>query len=61
MTRGHYEWYRWVMPMFLHAGFLHPIFNLAFSTILQLIIGAILEKILTLYRTCAIYLVSGYI
>lgn len=49
------EWYRFIMPIFLHADFLHLVMNL----IAQVIIGSMMEKLLTLYRTGAIYLLAG--
>lgn len=55
MTMSTHQWYRWIMPMFLHSGFLHLMMNL----LSQLILGAMMEKVLTLYRTCAIYFLSG--
>ena len=55
MTWEYKEWYRFFMPIFLHADFLH----LAMNLISQLVIGSMLERILTLYRTCAIYFLSG--
>lgn len=43
------------MPIFLHAGFLHLMMNV----MSQIIIGAMMERVLTLYRTAAIYFISG--
>jgi len=43
------------MPMFLHGGLVHLIMNL----VSQLIIGSIIEKMLSLYQTSVIYFLSG--
>ena len=55
MTWQEQQWYRWLMPIFLHGDFLHITMNL----MSQLILGAMMEKVLTLYRACIIYFISG--
>lgn len=55
MTLKHREWYRWMMPIFLHGSLLHIL-----TTVLcQFIIVSIVEKILTLYKAWKIYVLSG--
>ncbi len=56
MKGQHFEFYRWVMPMFLHAGLLHIMMN----TFCQLILCTMMERIFTMYRTAVIYFVAGY-
>ena len=57
MTLSHFQPYRWIMPMFLHANFLHLIMN----TFAQFILGALIESIIGFHRIAAIYLLSGYV
>jgi rhomboid protease GluP len=47
--------YRWFMPMFLHASFLHILFNSIFG----LIFGTMLESIVGQIRMMFIWIVSG--
>lgn len=49
------QWYRVFTPMFLHAGFLHIIFNL----LLQLTMGASLERHIGILKYAIIYIASG--
>lgn len=49
------EWYRFIMPIFLHAGFLHILMNL----VAQLIIGSMIEMLLSSARSFTIYILSG--
>eukprot|EP00826_Nyctotherus_ovalis_P015069 TRINITY_DN14249_c0_g2_i2.p1 TRINITY_DN14249_c0_g2~~TRINITY_DN14249_c0_g2_i2.p1 ORF type:complete len:222 (+),score=26.95 TRINITY_DN14249_c0_g2_i2:479-1144(+) len=55
MTVKEREWFRWVMPMFLHGSF----FQIVITVLLQLILGSLIEKIITLYRASIIYFLSG--
>ena len=47
--------YRWIMPMFLHAGFLHILFN----TLFALIFGTMLESIVGQLRIFYVWIISG--
>lgn len=49
------QWYRIFIPIFLHAGFLHIIFNL----LLQLTMGASIERNIGILKYAIIYIVSG--
>lgn len=49
------QWYRIITPMFLHAGFLHIIFNI----LLQLTMGTTMEKSIGFVKFAIIYLASG--
>lgn len=50
-----HQWYRVITPIFLHAGFLHIIFNL----LLQITMGWSVEKAIGLIKYSIIYLASG--
>ncbi|KAI5967576.1 hypothetical protein CANMA_003010 [Candida margitis] len=49
------QWYRVFIPIFLHAGFLHIIFNL----LLQLTMGASIERNIGILKYAIIYIASG--
>lgn len=49
------QWYRVVTPIFLHAGFLHILFNL----LLQVTMGGTIERKIGLIKYAIIYLSSG--
>lgn len=49
------QWYRVITPIFLHAGFLHILFNL----LLQLTMGWSVEKAIGWIKFSVIYLASG--
>lgn len=49
------QWYRVITPIFLHAGFLHIIFNL----LLQVTMGASIERQIGVIKFAIIYLMSG--
>lgn len=49
------QWYRIITPIFLHAGFLHIIFNL----LLQATMGFTIERIIGLVKYGIIYMASG--
>lgn len=49
------QWYRIFIPIFLHAGFLHIIFNL----LLQITMGASIERNIGILKYAIIYIVSG--
>lgn len=50
-----HQWYRVITPIFLHAGFLHIIFNL----LLQITMGWSVEKAIGWLKYSIIYLASG--
>lgn len=50
-----HQWWRFIVPIFLHAGFVHIGFNL----LLQLRLGAELEKEIGIIRFVLVYLSSG--
>lgn len=50
-----HQWYRIITPIFLHAGFLHIIFNL----LLQVTMGASIERSIGIIKYSIIYLMSG--
>lgn len=49
------QWYRIFIPIFLHAGFLHIIFNL----LLQVTMGASVERSIGILKYAIIYILSG--
>ncbi|KAJ5071129.1 rhomboid-like protein [Anaeramoeba ignava] len=49
------QWYRFFVPMFLHAGFVHLLSNLLF----QLTTARLIEKMIGTIRFAIIYLLSG--
>jgi len=49
------QWFRFVIPIFLHAGLLHLIFNLTF----QIRTGIQMEKDFGTWRIMIIYMASG--
>lgn len=49
------QWYRVITPIFLHAGFLHILFNL----LLQVTMGFSIERSIGLIKYAFIYLISG--
>lgn len=50
-----HQWYRIITPIFLHAGFLHIIFNL----LLQISMGYSIERRIGSIKYAIIYLISG--
>lgn len=50
-----HQWYRVITPMFLHAGFLHILFNL----LLQVTMGASIERSIGFIKYAIIYLMCG--
>ena len=49
------QWYRFIVPMFLHAGIIH----IAFNMLLQLTLGREIEKVIGSIRFLVVYLSSG--
>ncbi|PTU17279.1 hypothetical protein P175DRAFT_0519325 [Aspergillus ochraceoroseus IBT 24754] len=49
------QWFRFIIPMFLHSGFIHIGFNL----IVQLTMGADMERMIGWWRYTIVYLSSG--
>lgn len=49
------QWYRIFIPMFLHAGFLHIIFNL----LLQIVMGTTVERHIGILKYAIIYIACG--
>ncbi|KAL5335409.1 DHHC palmitoyltransferase-domain-containing protein [Aspergillus crustosus] len=49
------QWFRFIIPMFLHSGFIHIGFNL----IVQLTMGADMERTIGWWRYALVYLSSG--
>ena len=49
------QWFRFIIPMFLHAGFIH----IAFNMLLQLLLGREMELIIGPIRFLIVYLSSG--
>ncbi|KAG4095986.1 rhomboid-domain-containing protein [Neocallimastix lanati (nom. inval.)] len=49
------QWYRFIIPIFLHGGILHLLFNLSF----QIRTGAQMEKDFGTWRIMIIYMASG--
>ena len=49
------QWYRFIIPMFLHAGFIH----IAFNMLLQLTLGREMEKTFGSLRFALVYFSSG--
>ena len=49
------QWYRFILPMFLHAGFVH----IGFNMILQLLLGSDIEREIGPIRFTIVYLSSG--
>ena len=49
------QWYRIFVPIFLHAGFLHIIFNL----LLQVTMGTSIERSIGIIKYAVIYILSG--
>lgn len=49
------QWYRFIIPMFLHAGIIH----IAFNMLLQLTLGVEMERIIGPLRFLIVYLCSG--
>ena len=50
-----HQWYRFIIPMFLHAGFIH----IGFNMMLQLTLGRDMEKEIGSIRFLLVYLSSG--
>ncbi|CAK7901825.1 hypothetical protein CAAN1_06S05996 [[Candida] anglica] len=50
-----HQWYRIITPIFLHAGFLHILFNL----LLQVTMGASIERSIGVLKYAIIYMSSG--
>jgi len=55
MTWERKEWHRFIIPIFLHADLI----QIATHLLIQLIIGSIMEYLLNLKLTAAIYILSG--
>lgn len=49
------QWFRFIIPMFLHAGLVH----IAFNMLLQLTLGREMEKVIGSIRFLIVYLSSG--
>ena len=49
------QWYRFIIPMFLHGGFVHIGFNL----LVQLTMGVDIERMVGWWRYALVYLASG--
>ena len=49
------QWFRFIIPMFLHAGFIH----IAFNMLLQILLGKEIEILIGSIRFLIIYLSSG--
>ncbi|KAI9671502.1 MAG: hypothetical protein M1817_003553 [Caeruleum heppii] len=49
------QWFRFIVPMFLHAGVIH----LSFNMLLQLTLGRDMEKIVGPFRLALVYFSSG--
>ncbi|KAI9367099.1 hypothetical protein BJX61DRAFT_538336 [Aspergillus egyptiacus] len=49
------QWYRFIIPMFLHSGFIHIGFNL----LVQMTMGADMERTIGWWRYLLVYLSSG--
>ena len=49
------QWFRFIIPMFLHAGFIH----IAFNMLLQILLGREIEILIGSIRFLIIYLSSG--
>ena len=49
------QWYRFIVPMFLHAGFIH----IGFNMLLQILLGKEIELLIGSIRFVIIYLCSG--
>ena len=49
------QWYRFIIPIFLHAGIIHIAFNL----LLQLTLGRDIEKLIGSIRFAIVYFASG--
>ncbi|KAG8530254.1 uncharacterized protein KY384_004755 [Bacidia gigantensis] len=50
-----HQWYRFILPMFLHAGFIH----IAFNMLLQILLGGDMEREIGSIRFTIVYLSSG--
>ena len=49
------QWYRFIIPMFLHAGFIH----IGFNMLLQILLGGEIEREIGPIRFILVYLSSG--
>lgn len=49
------QWFRFITPMFLHAGFIH----IGFNQLVQLTMGADMERMIGVWRYTLTYLASG--
>ncbi|OJJ51231.1 hypothetical protein ASPZODRAFT_148552 [Penicilliopsis zonata CBS 506.65] len=49
------QWFRFIIPMFIHAGFIHIGFNL----LTQLTVGSAMERLIGWWRYAIVYLASG--
>ena len=49
------QWYRFILPMFLHAGFIH----IGFNMLLQILLGGDIEREIGSIKFIIIYLSSG--
>ncbi|RAH49872.1 rhomboid family membrane protein [Aspergillus brunneoviolaceus CBS 621.78] len=49
------QWFRFIIPMFIHSGFIHIGFNL----LAQMTIGVAMEKMIGWWRYALVYLASG--
>lgn len=49
------QWYRFIIPMFLHGGFVH----IGFNMVVQMTMGVDMERIIGWWRYGLVYLASG--
>lgn len=49
------QWYRFIIPMFLHSGFIH----IGFNMLAQMTMGCDLEKLIGWWRYSLVYFASG--
>ena len=49
------QWFRFIIPMFLHAGIIH----IAFNMLLQMLLGREMEKLIGSLRFALVYFCSG--
>src|SRR5216110_1123445 len=54
-SRAKLQWFRLIVPIFLHGGVLHILFNL----LVQLRLGADMEKVIGTVRFVMVYFASG--
>lgn len=49
------QWFRFIVPMFLHAGFIH----IGFNMLMQMTVGADMERLIGWWRFSLVYFASG--